>query len=391
MTSIDALRGSEADAWQVELATEADAAGDHDGTITVAELDALLGAAPDGSGALPAGPTGLQLPTAVGVNVRSSATAQNLAMLRSRIAERTGEPDLLRARGPGLTLLHTYARTVFDSEHRLPRVVSYVLAASDLREDGPERKNAFRADQTLPVDARAANADYVRSGFDKGHMRPAEDSPNAEAMRESFLLSNMAPQTPALNEHVWAQLEKAIRDVVRASQGEAIVFTGNLFLDAKGDPLPPSAIRWIGRNGQARVAVPTHCFKVAMIRQPNGQLTMIGFVVPNTADLPTKNVDIRPLLQSSRRSIAEIERLSGETFFDDLPDAIERPMEADSDACVALPAGTDLQAVSLIFPTGCHVASWTLPSPPQQAPTAAPAVDPLALELEQWLKRLGPQ
>lgn len=361
MTSIDALRGTGDPTWTAELLAEADTAGNRDGQITVAELDGYLKAATDGSGAIPAsGPGALQLPATTGVNVRQNASASAIATLRSRIAERTGEQDMLRPRGPGLQLLHTYSRSLYDDQRRVPLIVSYVLAASDIREEGPERKDAFTSDKSLPSAARATSSDYAGSGYDRGHMRPADDSANADAMRESFLMSNMAPQTATLNRHVWKELELAIRQAVRASGGEAVVFTGNLFLGADGTPMPASEVRWVTRNGKPRVAIPTHCFKAALIRMPDGHMTMVGFVVPNQDGLPTQREDIRPLLQSSTRSIADIERLSGITLFDDLPDDIERPMEAAAGGCLVLPQGSEMHAVSLIFPEGCTPQSWTV-------------------------------
>ena len=37
------------------------------------------------------------------------------------------------------------------------------------------RRNNFKADDELPVGLRAEKEDYVGSGFDRGHMAPAED------------------------------------------------------------------------------------------------------------------------------------------------------------------------------------------------------------------------
>ncbi len=344
---IETLRGASGladDAWELELLRAADTAGNDDGRLTAAELDAYVTSQP----------------------TTPRLSDQALAMWRSRIAADTGEADLLRVTGPdgappaALALLQRYARIDYDPRQRLPRVVSYVLSAADLRYETVRRDGDYRADTSLPHDAQARPADYEGSGLDVGHLRPAADSATADAMRESMLMSNMAPEEPKLNRHLWAQLEAAVRALVRLTNGRAIVFTGTLFLDARGEPTEPS--RWITRTlrgqEQRRVAVPTHLFKIVLIEQADRAMTLIGFVVPNRNDVPTPRDTVRPFLHASRRSAADIQRLAGVDFLRDLPDAIEHPMEASADACIALPEGTQLEAVSLLWPSDCRPQSW---------------------------------
>ena len=55
-----------------------------------------------------------------------------------------------------------------------------------------------------------ATGSAVASGYDKGHMAPANDfTRSIEAMRATFVLTNSVPQKHGVNGGLWAQLEAA--------------------------------------------------------------------------------------------------------------------------------------------------------------------------------------
>ncbi len=61
---------------------------------------------------------------------------------------------------------------------------------------------------------RATFKDYKKSGFDRGHLAPAADHKDSqEAMKETFLLSNMSPQYPRFNQGYWSHFEKYVRNL----------------------------------------------------------------------------------------------------------------------------------------------------------------------------------
>lgn len=130
------------------------------------------------------------------------------------------------------------------------------------------RTNDFRPDPDLPRGASPSNSDYARSGWDRGHMAPAEDfSRDPSAMSESFLFSNIVPQHPKNNRLAWKELESLTREWAR-TRGEVYVISGPIYNN--GAPLE--------RLGRSQVWVPTHVFKI-IIDPRRGE--SLAFALPN--------------------------------------------------------------------------------------------------------------
>lgn len=78
-------------------------------------------------------------------------------------------------------------------------------SAEDLTEENLEiadrtrRQGSFLVDTRLPASMQASLEDYRTSGYDRGHMTPSGDEPGVQAQQQSFLLSNIVPQTAELN------------------------------------------------------------------------------------------------------------------------------------------------------------------------------------------------
>nr|WP_279185541.1 DNA/RNA non-specific endonuclease [Acetobacter syzygii] len=107
--------------------------------------------------------------------------------------------------------------------------------------------NTFVADDRLPAGEGATLADYRRSGFDRGHMTPSADAGSVESQEQTYTLSNVVPQTAALNEGIWTGVEMAVR-AMALREGGVYVVTGPDFTGSS---------RAIGQN----VLVPTATWK----------------------------------------------------------------------------------------------------------------------------------
>lgn len=133
---------------------------------------------------------------------------------------------------------HGHFRISYNPRTRLANYVVYRLSGENLRAKVGKRKNKFMIDpllkeRSLPwVDPK----EYARSGYDKGHLAPAADFAWDQGANDmTFVMSNMAPQKPRLNQRAWKYLEDRVRRWA-CGEGEVTVITGPILGD---DELPP--------------------------------------------------------------------------------------------------------------------------------------------------------
>ena len=127
----------------------------------------------------------------------------------------------------------TICRTAYllqeDNTAKIPAWVSYTLTSPHATGCVP-RSNAFEPDQSLPKGSRAELSDYAKSGYDIGHQANDGDmSWDVMAERESFILSNMAPQLPGFNRGIWKHLEDQVRGWAIDRQHILLVYVGPVY------------------------------------------------------------------------------------------------------------------------------------------------------------------
>jgi len=223
------------------------------------------------------------------------------------------------AAGYPLTLTTDYIRSYtgfdlgYNERYEQASWVAYVLTREEVESGNIKRTDNFRIDTSIATGS-ADLSDYRGSGYDRGHLAPAGDMKwNSLAMSESFLMSNMSPQTPSFNRGIWRSLETKVRGW--ATQKDSIyVITG---------PLLGSIDTMIGLN---EVGIPQYYFKVLVDLSPPDH-SMIAFLLPNTGS----SAD---LIQFAI-SVDSLEKITGYNFFASAPDPeviewLEKQLDLDS-------------------------------------------------------------
>lgn len=127
----------------------------------------------------------------------------------------------------------------FDTVYRQPIAVVYTLYNGG----GPCNRAKFRFKNDTQYKTASDN-DYLKSGYDKGHLANAEDfAYNCELDEQTFRYYNAVPQTANLNRGVWKQVETEIRGMSKLDTLKIICYSTNFVLKNK-------------------LYVPTYCYKL---------------------------------------------------------------------------------------------------------------------------------
>lgn len=171
---------------------------------------------------------------------------------------------------------------LYDEQWHVPRLVAYELTAQQSLGCLPRKPNFHKEEGTASPD------DYNKSGYDLGHMGPAEDfSYSDDAETDSFSMVNVAPQLPGLNRQEWERLEETVR-AWAWSRKDVIVYVG---------PILSKTPKTLGNN----VAIPDAFFKIVMDKNTGD---VIAFVMPQQNE---SKGDLTPFMTS----IGAINRATG--------------------------------------------------------------------------------
>ncbi|MGI6232167.1 MAG: DNA/RNA non-specific endonuclease [Prevotella sp.] len=205
-------------------------------------------------------------------------------------------------------ILHRKGYTVsYNTKLLIPNWVAWHLTADRLSGPAKRKGQQFHEDEDVP-EPRVTTYDYINSGYDRGHLCPAGDNKwNAEAMTESFLMTNICPQNPGLNKGDWNEMENQCRDWARR-YGDIYIVAGPVLYRGKHK-----------RIGQHKVTVPEAFFKVVLCMK--GKPKAIGFIYKNTSGNRPKGDYVN--------SVDQVERITGIDFFPALNDKVEAEVERE--------------------------------------------------------------
>ena len=151
------------------------------------------------------------------------------------------------------------------------------------------RSNKFIQDDSFPRSFYVIDeSDYKYTGYDRGHLCNSEDRTSTVFLnRETFLMSNMLPQTPELNRGPWERLEAYCRKLTKRGQ-KLIIYAG--------------AIGAKDALGSTKMPIPKYCWKV--VYTPD-KVWCILF--PNEKTL-------NPNWQTYSISLAQLKKMTGYKF-----------------------------------------------------------------------------
>lgn len=225
-------------------------------------------------------------------------------------------PLIIKHGIPSTSSLRAYPNFLisYDQRLRIPNWVLERLTAHGLAADKTSRKGVdFFEDKSFHAYFRSSNADYKKSGYDRGHLAAAGNYRNSqEEVKATYVLSNIAPQVGrGFNRDKWNELEKYARARVR-QYGEAWIVTGPVFLPTREDGKMFIRHEVIGKNN---VAVPTHFFKVILYQsQPSGgDFHLECFLMPNAEIASSQSV------KDFRIDPSVVERAAGILLFNAIP------------------------------------------------------------------------
>ena len=185
-------------------------------------------------------------------------------------------------------ILHKKAFDIcYSCKWKTPKLVVYKVGGNLIDVQNLSRKSLrFRPDYNLPIKCRSYPKDYSHTGFDRGHLAPnAVFDYNRAIQKQTFLMSNIAPQKPRLNRRLWAKIEKFVRIQARKYKNIRVI-TGVC-----------GSLGYIKHN----VNIPKWWYKI--IFRPDGKV--ISFLAPNS------NKVGKDRAKKYLSSVKEIERVCG--------------------------------------------------------------------------------
>jgi endonuclease G len=233
-----------------------------------------------------------------------------------------GMPRVREGGGPDLAfkvLKNTAYISGYSERRKDPLWVGYRLFTRRPAYNLPRPTGGFIMDTR--IDVLVKDSDFSRTGYDRGHMAPNSGIARCygpAAQLETFLLTNICPQAPSLNQEVWERLEVLERAYAESLQ-EVWVIDGPIFADLNGGKTQRLA---------SGIAVPSAFYKIVVEEEGSPAATQAGQGNPRLfAVIMPQTVRGTEQPQQFVTSVREIERETGLDFLWKLEDGQEEQLE----------------------------------------------------------------
>ena len=202
--------------------------------------------------------------------------------------------------------------------------VAWHLDLSDV--GNTPRCDCFSTDVQIPSSFyRASSSGYAGSGFDRGHQVPSSHrNNNITDNAVTFLMSNIMPQAPNLNQITWSGLEQYCSTLINSGY-ELYTYSGGYGSGGTGSN---GGITYTIASGHMNV--PSHFWKVVVaLPVGNNDLNRISTSTRVIAvDMPNTQTVNANAWGTYRTSIDAIESATGFDFLSNLPVTIQTTLEA---------------------------------------------------------------
>jgi endonuclease G, mitochondrial len=203
----------------------------------------------------------------------------------------------------------------YNATKGIPNWVSWQLNQSWL--GSTTRQNDFRPDTSLPSSFyRVTPSDYTGSGYDRGHQTPSGDRTNSVVNNSAtFLMTNMIPQTPDLNQGPWEKLESYSRQLV--GQGKELYIIAGVEQQK-------------GFLSGGKVTIPARNWKVIVVLNSPG-LGLAGIAADTrviAVDMPNDNGIRAKSWTAYRTTVDQIEAATGYDLLSNVPVDIQSVIES---------------------------------------------------------------
>ena len=215
----------------------------------------------------------------------------------------------------------------YNNSYGEPNWTSWHLSAA--WKGSAARCDCFTSDASLPTGYnKIVTGNYTNSGFDRGHLCPSEDRDGSDSdNRATFVMTNITPQAPILNQQTWLGFETYCRTLM--SQGnELYIIAGGYGSGGTGSNGGDSMT-----INKGKIKVYAHFWKVAVVL-PVG-INDVSRVSASTRiiaiDMPNNQTTNAHTWDYYRVSVDSIEAATGYNFLSNVATNIQSTIEATVD------------------------------------------------------------